>query len=148
MDAKVSRRAALGVIIAALAAGPFAIRSLRKKKPNISHDEAPYDNTLSVNPDLVQTDLSPEQLQDALNMLLAEREMWLKFRGVSVTIKVIPREDRGRRRRAGLRGVCPADVGQRSSRRRSEGLSLCPNVRLLAIEGRRAADGTYPGSQQ
>ncbi len=90
MDAKVSRRAALGVIIAALAAGPFAIRSLRKKKPNISPDEAPYDNTLSVNPDLVQTDLSPEQLQDALNMLLAEREMWLKFRGVSVTIKVIP----------------------------------------------------------
>ena len=43
MDAKVSRRAALGVIIAALAAGPFAIRSLRKKKPNISPDEAPYD---------------------------------------------------------------------------------------------------------
>ena len=90
MDAKVSRRAALGVIIAALAAGPFVISSLRKKKPNLSPDEAPYDNTLSVNPDLVQTDLSPEQLQDALNMLLAEREMWLKFRGVSGTIRVIP----------------------------------------------------------
>ena len=90
MDAKVSRRVALGAIIAALAAGPFVINSLRKKKPNLSPDEAPYDNTLSVNPDLVQTDLSPEELQVALNMLLAEREMWLKFRGVSGTIKVIP----------------------------------------------------------
>ena len=89
MNAKVSRRAALGVIIAALAAGPFVISSLRKKKPNLSPDEAPYDNTLSVNPDLVQTELSPEELQDALNMVLAEREMWLRFRGVSGTIQVI-----------------------------------------------------------
>lgn len=74
MDKTVSRRVVLGVIIAALGSGPFITSSLRKKKPNLSPEEAPYDN-ISVNPDLVQTGLSPEELQDALDTLLAERGM-------------------------------------------------------------------------
>ncbi|MBQ3332258.1 MAG: hypothetical protein IJG83_02430 [Thermoguttaceae bacterium] len=88
MKAPTVRRIVLFAVVAVLAVGPLVIRSLKKGQPLSSPDGAPYDR-ISVDPGSIQTDLSPEELQRAFDTLSAERERWLRFRGVSGKIKII-----------------------------------------------------------
>lgn len=87
MDSKVTRRVALGVIFGGLAASPLVIRYLRSDRPLPTKGEVPYDK-FAVDPQIVKSDLSAQELQTAFDSLFAERDMWLRFRGVSGTIKI------------------------------------------------------------
>ena len=88
MDAKVTRRIAIGVIFGGLIASPFVIRSLRKDRQHPIVSDSPYEK-FTVFPKQVDSKLSPQELQAAFDSLFAERDMWLKFRGVSANIKII-----------------------------------------------------------
>ena len=81
MDKKITRRAVLGTAVAALAAGPFAIRSLRGKRGLDSE----YGRLLEL-AGSVGSDLSPTDVLGAVELFSEERDRWLSLRGVSALV--------------------------------------------------------------
>ncbi|MGL6197109.1 MAG: hypothetical protein ACRC2T_20040 [Thermoguttaceae bacterium] len=85
MDAKITRRLALGTIIGGLAAGPFVMHAIRKSGRDIV-DEVNY-GRLDINEKNIATDLSPEEARRAINMLFEERKKWIALQKWSANIE-------------------------------------------------------------
>ncbi|MDR0611708.1 MAG: hypothetical protein LBG58_16495 [Planctomycetaceae bacterium] len=87
MNRKMKRRVFLGITIGVLAAGPFAIRYFRRAKALPEHvDTLSYEH-LKVHPQIVNTKLPAKKVEKAFEVFYQEREMWLKFRGLSAIVQ-------------------------------------------------------------
>ncbi len=86
MEKKVSRRVALGAAIGGLAATPVLLRYFRGGQKLEEAD--PY-GEIAILPGQITSDLSPEELEKAVESLERERKMWLRFRGVAGNLDVI-----------------------------------------------------------
>jgi hypothetical protein len=80
----------LGITIGALAAGPFAIRYFRRTKALPEHVDALSYEHLKVHPQIVNTKLPAKKIEKAFEVFYQEREMWLKFRGLSAMVQLNP----------------------------------------------------------
>jgi hypothetical protein len=82
---KWTRRVALSTIAGGLATGAVLLRALRGPK---FQEVEPY-GTIDVPPTKITSDLSSSDVRKAFKILDAEREMWMRFRGVAGNVQIL-----------------------------------------------------------
>jgi hypothetical protein len=88
MDKKITRRLAIGTLVAGLASGPFIIRSLRQPINLHEQSEEIVGRTMILAKIAENSRLPVSDVERVLAIYQAERERWLKFRGLKAKVNI------------------------------------------------------------